>query len=449
MSFRNFINYETKTYKRKSNNNLSEVEKSVFDTIEEMIDEENKKHTSSKFTILHDTKIISPLRIESHQKLTQGKIISTTELKQIRNNILTSHKNLSFIPNIQKDYVMDKDEDGLIITKMIKIAQPIRGLSKGNTAKLSSSKILELNYKLEEQTGATSNKLLINVNKSESEPSSIFNSRRESKKSTTKHNEEVLRKLEKEEAENDEKSNSSVVSPANKRWRKVSNFFRSISSFRKYGTKNIESDVELDNDMLDYKDRLFPNTVRMRDDEEKKVEKEGDSLLNRINQMNSFEKENYQLYLKKCIYNELVDCNVTSTDINKEINKLLNKNPVYITDYSDPSCEFNKPLENGQTLFYVACKEGNIEAIKTFLAKKLNPTIKSKIGPKLQESPLSVACRWGLTRVVKFLLENIKYVEKDIKETLKIKNLNKEIEKMLKQYLTHRGKNTFLCCYSI
>lgn len=39
----------------------------------------------------------------------------------------------------------------------------------------------------------------------------------------------------------------------------------------------------------------------------------------------------------------------------------------------------NSQMENGKTLIYVACQEGNHQLVNFFLQKKLNPKIKSKV----------------------------------------------------------------------
>ena len=51
----------------------------------------------------------------------------------------------------------------------------------------------------------------------------------------------------------------------------------------------------------------------------------------------------------------------------------------YARDSSDERYLFNLPMPNGQTLLYIASKEGNYPIIKYMLERKMNAKIKSKV----------------------------------------------------------------------
>ena len=48
-------------------------------------------------------------------------------------------------------------------------------------------------------------------------------------------------------------------------------------------------------------------------------------------------------------------------------------------DTNDERYLFNLPMPNGQTLLYIASKEGNYPIIKYMLDRKMNAKIKSKV----------------------------------------------------------------------
>lgn len=50
------------------------------------------------------------------------------------------------------------------------------------------------------------------------------------------------------------------------RWRKLTNIIRSVKSFCRYDTKNIGNEIDIDNDLKDYKNRLHNNTLKSRQD---------------------------------------------------------------------------------------------------------------------------------------------------------------------------------------
>ena len=81
------------------------------------------------------------------------------------------------------------------------------------------------------------------------------------------------------------------------------------------------------------------------------------------------------------------------------------------------------------------------------MEKELNPLIKSKLENNKFENCLDVAVRWNYKKVVKLLLFSKKFGVKEIKEILGRRNINKDINSMLKEYLTLIKSNNSCKCF--
>lgn len=241
-----------------------------------------------------------------------------------------------------------------------------------------------------------------------------------------------------------------IVSPS-KNWKKLSNVFRSLNSLKRYDTKNIGNDSEIDQELADYKQRLFANTIKNRQSEAENSMQtsynpnfnfnvKSHALGNNANLFGQIDKE----ILKETIAELIVDGN---PDTVSTIDKIIKKNPVgFSRDESDKEYFFNTPLKNGKNLFYIACQEGKFDVVKYMLEKNLNPFVKSKINDKDSETPLEVACRWNYISIVELLLEKVNFTLRDIDGCLKVGGISPTIENMLKKYKQKKFKKKNVGC---
>jgi hypothetical protein len=225
-----------------------------------------------------------------------------------------------------------------------------------------------------------------------------------------------------------------------RRWKKISNLFRSLNSLSKYETKNLENESDLDFEMRDYKDRLFNNTIRIRNSAMNERKSLFDSRTIRLIKMVDEGKMNY----KEEIYKIIVEGDIKSV---KKIDMILKQDPeYYLFEVKDPCFTYNTPLPNGKTLIYMACLEGKVDIVKFLLDKKWNAKIKSNVDNNDGESPLQVSARWNYLNIVKLLLEKVDYSKHDIKEALNLQGIAKGVKVVLKKYIYSRfGKTSFNC----
>lgn len=245
---------------------------------------------------------------------------------------------------------------------------------------------------------------------------------------------------------------TSLISPKSpsKNWKKIKNLFKSINSFRRYQTKTIEDEAELEEDMQDYKLRLFDNTIKIR-----KMVALSDDELNVHHRKNLFDSKIVNLLIKEEesekrknfkdeIYKIILDGDMTSLDVDK-IEKILSKDSEFSKgDLS--KTKYDSPLSNGKTLLYMACQEGKVEIVNCLLDKKINPFVLSKIDKNEFESPLQVACRWNYINIVNLLLEKVNFKKEHIKEALNIEGITKTVKIILTKYLSAKYKKKRFCC---
>ena len=240
-----------------------------------------------------------------------------------------------------------------------------------------------------------------------------------------------------------------------KKWKKVSNIFKSIVYLKNHNTTPLESSDQFDEDLEDYKSRLFENTVKSRNssrfgtcnEENRKEEDIKETFVKamisqKINN-NEASKEN----ARKDIY-ELILNSDNDRKALKQIETIFKYNPDRsIIKPESPKFVFNQPMKNGRNLFYIACFEGKEDIVRYFLKKRLDAKIKSDIGDGYKESPLECSCRWGYLKIVKLLLENVIYSSEEISDCLKIEGISQQIIQLLKQQLKKckRREGTFCC----
>lgn len=243
---------------------------------------------------------------------------------------------------------------------------------------------------------------------------------------------------------------SSFVKSQN--WKKVSNLFQSISLLRSFDAKSLTKENDIDNDITFYKNHL-PLNSKLRDE-----------LSSNNPQLNCMKRNQkvQKVFRDALINNKLCDCHILRENFKEEIayNILYNNSNVLeaiediykynpdrnIRNELDSEFIFNTPLEkNGKTLLYLACQEGKKDIVEYFLNKKLSPKVKSKIDKNTYETPLECACRWGYSKIVKLLLEKVKYSNKEINKVIKMKGLSRIISDMLNLYLKTINRKRVSC----
>lgn len=227
-----------------------------------------------------------------------------------------------------------------------------------------------------------------------------------------------------------------------KNWKKISNVIRSVNSLRKYNTKNIDNESEMDEDLQDYKERLFNNTIKVREAKNEQLESKTSNFSIKIHK--DWEKSELRFNTKEEIQNLIIN---GGNDAMEKLDKLFRNNPdKYSLDNNDPNFMFNKPLSNGKTLLYIACQEGRYEVVKYLLEKKLIGQIKSRIDSETFESPLQCACRWNYVKIVNLLLEKVDFSKQELKEAISMKNLSESVKYVLKRHMIKKFKRVSYCC---
>jgi ankyrin repeat protein len=74
----------------------------------------------------------------------------------------------------------------------------------------------------------------------------------------------------------------------------------------------------------------------------------------------------------------------------------------------------NKRNSHGQTPLYVCCKNGNFDMLRFLIDNKADVYIKSIVGAE-EETILAVASRWSHLKIVRFLLDEYKWKQGDLK----------------------------------
>lgn len=89
------------------------------------------------------------------------------------------------------------------------------------------------------------------------------------------------------------------------KWRKVTNLLKSVQGFHRYDTKNLGNESEIDQDLIDYKNRLHINTIRSK--KSIHVEDGERTQLIKLFNMNQEERDDYKNNLKEDIYKEIIE----------------------------------------------------------------------------------------------------------------------------------------------
>ena len=242
------------------------------------------------------------------------------------------------------------------------------------------------------------------------------------------------------------------IKTGNKNWKKISRISNSINILKSQDIKIIKDEIQLDNDLKDYKMNLHKNSIlkkikinnkiegKKNDIESQKLKKLfKDALID--DKINNTEqgKNNY----KEEIAYQIIYNNINPLDI---IDKLYKYNPERnIKNEKNNDFIFNTPLKsNGKTLLYIAVQEGKEEIVKYFLKKGLNPKFPSLID-EIEETPLECACRWNYRKIINLLLEKVIYNKKDINKALRINGLSNQVIFTLRNYIKKIDQVSCFC----
>ena len=228
-----------------------------------------------------------------------------------------------------------------------------------------------------------------------------------------------------------------------------------ISNFSSIITKETENEKKINNlnlsEIIKFKGK-------------KQIEKDLNEYSKNYNvktnlKMLKIKKQKYKNLFKDALINDIINNNEKTYECYKENMKLeiLNNNLQNIKKYyefnpdrnkrkeSDDDFILNQPLKsNGKTLIYITVEEGNIEILKFFIEKGLNPKINSKIDENDFESPLEYACRWNYIKIIELLLSKIEFTKTEILFIYR-KNkeyLSNEVINILKSYLKNHPKQS-------
>ena len=228
-----------------------------------------------------------------------------------------------------------------------------------------------------------------------------------------------------------------------------------ISNFSSIITKETENEKKINNLNLS-------EIIKFK--RKKQIEKDLNEYSKNYNvktnlKMLKIKKQKYKNLFKDALINDIINNNEKTYECYKENMKLeiLNNNLQNIKKYyefnpdrnkrkeSDDDFILNQPLKsNGKTLIYITVEEGNIEILKFFIEKGLNPKINSKIDENDFESPLEYACRWNYIKIIELLLSKIEFTKTEILFIYR-KNkeyLSNEVINILKSYLKNHPKQS-------
>lgn len=132
------------------------------------------------------------------------------------------------------------------------------------------------------------------------------------------------------------------------------------------------------------------------------------------------------------------------------IQKELDTDPKrYFYDRTNPNHLINKPNRMNQTPLYLACRNGNIGVVQFLIDQQADPHILSSVDDEELENVLQVAVRWNHKQVVQYLLETVKWSEREIRATIKMEGIEPEMLLTLKIYAKKRFNCLFNFCLCI
>lgn len=127
-----------------------------------------------------------------------------------------------------------------------------------------------------------------------------------------------------------------------------------------------------------------------------------------------------------------------------QITELIETNPRRFTrTLKDPDSFINKANHEGFRPLYEACKNGYYQTVQLLINQGADPHLLSTTN-KENESNLEVSCRWGHLAVVRCLLINSTWTNKELKAAFKLSQ-NEEIKKMLKDNMS--PSKSICCCF--
>jgi ankyrin repeat protein len=104
----------------------------------------------------------------------------------------------------------------------------------------------------------------------------------------------------------------------------------------------------------------------------------------------------------------------------------------------------NKPNRMNQTPLYLACRNGNLSVVKFLIEQQADPHILSNVDEEEKESTLQVAVRWNHRHLVVYLLGNFSWSEREIRDAIRVSDMQPEILLILKLY----AKQHFSCLFN-
>lgn len=90
----------------------------------------------------------------------------------------------------------------------------------------------------------------------------------------------------------------------------------------------------------------------------------------------------------------------------------------YLRSPDDPNHFLNETNKYGLNALYIACRNGHLRVVSLLIQKKANPHVKCTLSRGFKETPIEVAVRWNHKECVQYLLDNIKYSNKQLSKLL-------------------------------
>ena len=227
------------------------------------------------------------------------------------------------------------------------------------------------------------------------------------------------------------KTNSESQSKAKRKWQKLSNLFKGINLLK----KNVVKTLRYPNEIVEN----INNSPRRKG-----------RVLQTASVISSFNATKIALddVRQQDRFFDLVQRG-GERDIPVLLKEIEQDPKRHFYDRSSPHHLINKKNRMNQTPLYLACRNGNLSVVKFLLSQQADPHILSEVDEEEKETPLQVAIRWNHKQVLHYLLESVKWSEREIRAAIMMDDLEAEVQQLLLGYSKARFNCMFNFCLCI
>lgn len=134
----------------------------------------------------------------------------------------------------------------------------------------------------------------------------------------------------------------------------------------------------------------------------------------------------------------------TPVDV-ENIQKMIDLDPKKYTRMDDdPERLMNSLNKQNESAIYVATRNNNLNVVKALLKNKANPYHVVTQDNGVNETAIDVATRWKCKDTLRYLLENVKWTEKQLKQAKDLA-LNDDFRNLINSFRVKKKKSFFGC----